>query len=272
MKKRFILLIDFSEYSNNLIKYAYDWSTQANAELLLVHQTIVLTPGLTDKEIKKSITEHTNNEAIQKLKSLAKGIIPPSAKVSYFASDNNLQLTLANLLKEPYDNIIFFLSKESKMLKKLFLGSLKVQIIDNIENIIVAIPKEITNFSNEKIFIAVTEKHPLNITGLKDFLYLINNTNTSLTFFYLTKPKENTEKIEKHLQYLSASFADRFNTSYSIYEASNPFEGINKIIKNKDSEILVVQKGSRLLTDHFFRKYLITELVYEGQFQLIILP
>lgn len=36
--------------------------------------------------------------------------------------------------------------------------------------------------------------------------------------------------------------------------------------------MLVVQKGSRLLTDQLFRQFLINELVYEGQTPLIVLP
>ena len=131
MKKRFIILIDFSEYSGNLLKYAYDWSKQVNAELLLVHQTIVLAPGFSDYESRKSIAEHGNDEALQKLKALVKELIPPSVKVSYFVSESNLQLTLPKLLAEPYENLIFVGLKGTGLLKKIFLGSVALQVIEN---------------------------------------------------------------------------------------------------------------------------------------------
>lgn len=220
MKKRFIILIDFSEYSGNLLKYACDWSKQVNAELLLVHQTIVLTPGFADYESSKSIAEHDNDEALHKLKALVKELIPPSVKVSYSVSESNLELTLSKLLAEPYQNLIFVGLKGTGLLKKIFLGSVALQVIDNTKNIIVAIPKEITTFSHKNIFVAVTEKHPLNLLELNNFLKLIDKENTSITFFYLSKPNEKTKGTEKQLRDLSVLFANRFNTNFAIYEGN----------------------------------------------------
>lgn len=272
MKKRFIILIDFSEYSGNLVKYACDWSKQTNAELLLVHQSVVLAPALTDNESRQQIAQHTNEEALQKLKALVKDLIPSTVKVSFSVSESNLQLTLPKLLEEPYDNLIFTGIKGTGLLKKLFLGSVALQVIDNTKNIIVAMPKEIDTFSHEKIFVAVTEKHPLNILELNKFLNFIDSKNTTITFFYLAKPNEKTKGTEKHLKDLSEMFADRFNTDFAIYEGNSPFEDIKKVINNKIDELLIVQKGSRLLTDQLFRRFLINELVYEGQTPLVVLP
>lgn len=272
MKKRFILLIDFSEYSGNLIKYACDWAKQIDAELLLVHQSTVLAPALTDNESKLQLAQYANDEATERLQALAMDIIPPAVKVSFSVSDTNLQLTLPELLSKPFENLVFTGIKGTGLLKKIFLGSVALQIIDNTNNIIVAIPKDIATFSHEKIFVAVTEKHPLNILELNKFLNFIDSENTTITFFYLAKPYENTKNIEKHLKDLKVMFAEKFNTDFAIYEGNNPFDDIKKVINNKIDEILIVQKGSRLLTDQLFRRFLINELVYEGQTPLIVLP
>ena len=272
MKKRFIILIDFSEYSENLIRYACDWSKRINADLLLVHHAIALTPPFADSESRQEIAQHTNDEALDKLKTLAKKIIPPIVKVSFFVSENHLLNTLPKLLDEPFDNLIFIGIKGTGLLKKIFLGSVGLQVIDNINNIVVAMPKEADNFSHEKIFIAATEKHPLNILELNKFLNFINSKKTSIIFFYLAKPNEKTKNIENHLRDLAALYAGRFNTTYAIYEGNNPFKDFKKVISNRNSEMLIVQKGSRLLTVQLFRKFLINELVYEGQTPLIVLP
>ena len=272
MKKRFILLIDFSEYSDNLVRYACDWSKQVNAELLLVHQTSVLAPALSDIANKKYLTEHTNNEASQQLKKLAKELIPPGIKVSYFVSETNLKSVLTNLLEEPFENLVFVGLKGSGLLKKIFLGSVALQVIDNTKNTIVAMPKGKASFSPKKLFVAVTDKHPLNILELTNFLKFIDGTKTSITFFYLSKPNEKITGIEKQLSDLSALFAGRFHTNFAIYEGLNPFEDIKSVLNNNTDEMLIIQKGSRLLTDQLFRKFLINELVYEGQTLLIVLP
>lgn len=272
MKKRFILLIDFSEYSKNLIRYATDWCKQVNAELVLVHQTVVITPALTDSESKQQIAHYTNSQALHKLKTFVQEFIPASVRVTYEVTDDNLQLLLNRLLAEPYEHLVFVGLKGAGLLKKIFLGTTSLQVIDSTENSIVAMPKEIDSFSHEKIFVAVSERYPLNVLELNNFLSFIDSKNTQITFFYLAKPHEATHRVEKMLRDLSKLFGDRFLTDSVIYEGNNRFQDIKKVINDKVDEILIVQKGSRMLTDQLFRKFLINELVYQGQTPLVILP
>lgn len=272
MTKRFIVLIDFSEYSSNLIKYACDWNKQVNAEILLLHQTIALTTSVIDDEVKQQVAERADYEALQKLKSLSKELIPNAFKVSYSVSENNMQLMLSELLAEPFEHLIFVGLKGTGLLKKIFLGSVALQVINNTNNTVIAMPKEIDTFSHKKIFVAVTEKHPFNILELNNFLKFIDKQNTNITFFYLAKPDEKTVGIETQLRELSEMFSHRFNVNYAIYQGHSPFDDIKKVINNKIDEMLIVQKGSRLLTDQFFRKFLINTLIYEGQTPLVVLP
>ncbi len=272
MRKRFILLVDFSEYSNNLIKYACNWSKETGAKILLHHQTTVFLPAFAENEAKQEIVQHANKEALQKLKALQKILIPSTVEVSYSVSEIDFHHTLPKLLAEPFENLIFMGLKGTGLLKKIFLGSVALQIIRNTNNIIVAMPKEIDTYSHEKIFIAVGEKKPLNILELNKFLKFIDNNNTNITFFHLAKPNENTTAIKKQLQDLTEMFSEGFNTNYAIYEGDNRLEDIKNVINNKIEELLIVQKGSRILTDQLFRRFLINELVFEGQTPLIILP
>ncbi|MCX7546987.1 universal stress protein [Xanthomarina sp. F1114] len=272
MRKRFILLIDFSEYSRNLIKYAYEWSIEANARILLLHQSNALVPTLADSETKEQIIQQTNNDALRELKTLAQSIIPNTANFSYSVSENHFQISLSKLLSEPFDNLVFVGLKGTGMFKKLFLGSVALEIIRNTENIVVAMPKEIDSYTHEKIYIAVNEKKPLNIIELNNFLRFIDSENTHITFFYLAYPDEETKQIENQLRELSEKFANRFNTDFAIYEGKNRLEDIKKVINNKIDEILIVQRGSRFLTDQIFRRFLINDLVHEGQTPLIVLP
>lgn len=271
MKNRFILLIDFSEYSANLVHYACDWSKQVNAEMLLVHQTLVVAPALTDNDTRMKIAKHARHEALQKLKAFAKELIPPTVKVSFSVSEIHLRLKLPTLLSKRYNNLIFVGIKGTGLLKKIFLGSVAIQVIDSTNNIIVAMPKTITRYSHEKIFVGISEKHPLDILKLNKFLNYIDRENTSITFFHLAKSDE-LKDIREHLKDLAALFAERFDTNFIIYEGSNPFADIKRMINNKKVDMLIVQKGSRLFTDQIFRRFLVNELVYEGQTPLIVLP
>lgn len=272
MEKRFIVLIDFSACSNSLLKYASQWSAEADAKLLLVHQSIVVAPAFMDPESKESVVRDVNNEALEKLKILAGEIVSEKSEIEYSVSDNHLQLTLERLLQEPYEHLIFVGLKSTSLLKKLFIGNTALEMIDNTNEIVVTIPVEVDRFSHRKIFIAVSDKHPINILALRKLFYSFSTKETSITFFHLTKPGENAHEIEKYLSELAVMFGEDYRANYAIYEGNNPFEDIKKVINNKIDEILVVQKGSRILTDQLFRKFAINELVYEGQTPLIVLP
>ena len=272
MRKRFIILIDFSDYSSNLIRYACDWAMQLDAELLLVHQTYVLAPALTDVEGKKNIAQQLKKDALCKLQSLSNELIPPIVKVSFFVSDLSLQITLPKILETPFESLIFAGIKGTGLLKKIFMGSVVLQVIESANHLVVAMPKEIATYSQRKIYVAVTDKYPLNQLELTKFLSFICCENTSITFFYLAKPTHNTDEMVNCPADLTMLYADRFSTDFTIYEGINIFADIKKVINNQIDEILVVQKGSRLLTDQLFRKFLINELVYEGQTPLVVLP
>lgn len=272
MNKRFIVLIDFSEYSSDLIKYACNWSQEANAKILLHHQTHPFLPAFAENTAREFIVRQANDIALEKLKTLANALIPDTIKVAYYVSEIDFHLTLPELLTEPFENLVFIGLKGTGILKKLFLGSVALRIIGNTENTVVAMPKGIDSFSHEKIFVAVGEKKRLNIQQLDNFLGFIDHQNTSITFFHLAKPQEDTSLIKEQLRNLSETYADRFTTNFAIYEADNRLDGIKSVINNKIDEILIIQKGSRILTDQLFRRFLINELVYEGQTPLIILP
>ncbi|MBS0000139.1 MAG: universal stress protein [Cyclobacteriaceae bacterium] len=272
MKKRFIILIDLSEHSSNLLKYAYDWSKRINAQLLLLHHTTVMSPVFTDIESRIKITQHTNLEALKKLKELRNLNLPPAAKVSYSVSESPLQIILQKQLSEPYNDLIFVGLKRTDLFKQVFLGSVAIQTIENSNNTVVAMPIDISRFSPEKIFVAVSDKHPLNILELNNFLDFIGKGIEIINFFHLAKFNENTDHMETKLKDMAKLFADKFDTSYAIYIGESSFDSIKTVINNKIEEILIVQKGSRLLTDQLFRKFLINELVYEGQTPLVILP
>jgi nucleotide-binding universal stress UspA family protein len=272
MKKRFIVLVDFSEYSRNLVKFAGEWGKVLKAEILLLHQTDILIPALASSESRQQIVECANDDVLQKLKNLAQEILPDTNKVSFSVSENHLQISLPKLLSEPFQHLIFVGLKGTGIFKKIFIGSVALQVIENIKNIVVAIPKEIHTFSHKKVFIGVTDKHPLNVLELNNLLKFMDSANAELTFFSILKPNENAVQIEKQLRELTEMFKDKFKSNFVIYKGLDPFDEVKKVVRNKMIEMLVVQKGSRLLADQIFRSFLINELVYEGHTPLIVLP
>lgn len=272
MKKRFIILIDFSDQSENIIKYAYDMSLYTKAELFFIHQTSFLVPSFSDTDSKRDIIKEKNAESLKRLKELVKKYIVDISSVNFHTSEIDIKQTINKLLEQPYEHIIFTGTKRSSKLKRLFIGSKAVQVIDAINNIVLAIPKMLRSFNHQKILIGVSEIHPINILELNKYLSIVEHKKIEITFFSIVKPGENTSNIYKLLNNLVELFAEKFNTNTIIFEGTNPIANIRSIIKSDGTEVLVVQKGSRLMYDKIFRKYLINELVYEGKIPMVVLP
>lgn len=272
MDKRFIILIDFSEGSSNLIKYACHWNQQIDAALVLVHKMTVSMSPMTPNENKMEIIKQTHSKALNNIKELTKDIIPENTKVSYVVSEKDLTHILKELLDEDFDNLILVGLKHKKTVEKIVLGSTVVHLIDNIKNNIVAKPKDLDVSCKEKIFVAVSDKFPLNILALNNFLNFIKQDNTSITFFHISNHNGKEKEVTRILQELSDLFSARYKTDYRIYKSKKSVEDIKKIVNNVDNEILVVQRGTRFFTDKLFRKFLVNELIYEGNTPMMVLP
>lgn len=272
MRKRFIVLIDFSEHSVNLIKYAADWAKRADVDMLLVHRTVLVVPALADADSKGQIARHAAKEAHTKLIALSHDLIPSGVNVSYAVSHRHLQSTLTTLLAQPYQNLIFVGMKGTGLVKKLVLGSVALDVINNTGNCIVAVPKDLHVFSQSTVHVSITEKYPLNILELNNYLKFLDERNVRITFFHLAGPNEDTEGVKRQLSELSELFSHRFETDFAVFAGADPFQDIKKVVVDRTDEVLVVQRGSRLLTDQLFRKFLINELVYEGHIPLVVLP
>ena len=272
MKKRFIILIDFSPYSANLLRYAYDWSKKVDAAFILVHNTIVAAPALADTESRREIASITNREVYEKLQNFAQSLLPEKTQVRYFVSERNLVLSLPELLQEPFENLIFLGIKGTGILKKIFIGSVAVQVIDHVNNVIVAVPKNIESFSSKTIHVAVSKNYPINTVEFNKFLRFTGNNIEKIAFFSLVKPDDDLQATEKYLKELKDLYSDQKDTTYELYQGRHIFQDLKKVINHKADELLVVQRGSRVFSDQIFRKFFINELVYEGEIPLIILP
>lgn len=272
MKKRLIVLTDAADNPAPLLKYAGEWALSENAELKILLQSRSLFPAFTEEETKKDLIQSAIDLAKEELKKKAGHVLPPGLNVSYGVSPRDPIHTLNELVKEDFDDLVLLGIKKMGFFEKIFMGNPAVRVIENIENIVVGLPGEIDTYTHEKIFVAVPENPPVNLLEFNNLLKFIDPKDTSITFFHLSKPGETTHREERILKEMTEMFSDRFRTNYEIYEGIHAFTDIKKVINSRIDEILVVQKGSRLLTDVLFRKFLINELVYDGETPLIILP
>lgn len=272
MRKRLITLIDFSAQTDDLIRYASDWCIKADAVLHLVHHIPLHAPAMADSDTKRQIAEMAREDAVERLGTLAEALVAEPVKVTVTVSAVRLQVMLSQLLAEPFNNVVLLGLKGTGLLKKLFIGTVALEVIERTHHVVVAMPKDLTVFSHRTVHVAVAEQHPLNMPALDRFLEFLDSRSIGITFLHLALADEDPTGMAHELDTLASAYADRFDTRTAIYQGSDPFADIKCVIGSSTDDLLIVQKGSRLLSDHLFRKFLINELVYEGKTPLVVLP
>src|SRR5690606_24319550 len=161
MEKRLIVLIDFSAYSGDLLKYAYDWSKKAGGNLILVHHTTAVVPAMADDPTRETLTRATNDDALGKLRKLAEEVLPADANIRYIASEQPVESIISGLQAEPFDDLVFMGVKGTGRRKQIFLGRFVIEVIDRVNSIGVALPRNVTAFVSKKMYVAVSNAFQL---------------------------------------------------------------------------------------------------------------
>ena len=170
---------------------------------------------------------------------------------------------LRELLKKTFNHLVFLGIKGTGLLKKIFIGSQAVNIIDGIDNLIVAMP-QYARCCAPKLS---PESHRIEQNYSSQWRGRIENR-----LFSVVTPEDDREATERYLKELSQLYSDNKETAYELYLGEKSWRDLKKIIKQKQNEFIVVQRESRMFMDQIARKFLINDLVYEGHTPLIIMP
>lgn len=270
MKARFIVLIDLSEYSKPLLKYADSWAQRTNAELLVVHQTTDLLPGIGDAEVISNIKQQSRKRALKQLSKFVIETIGTLGGVKLYVTANNLEDSFDMLKKSKSHDVFFVGMKYKSLFEKIFITSTTIKLTNEMDNLIIALPEKQVTEDIDTLYIGLKHQYPLNEQAFQDLLHISGDSLKRLHFFSVLKKGAVGDEAEKYIAAVQSRYADRFSVTYEIYSADDTFREI-KDYMTKNKGVLVVQKGSRNIVD-FFRKYFVNELVNYAQIPLIILP
>jgi hypothetical protein len=272
MEKRFIVLIDFSVHAAGLLRYAHSWADKVGASLLLVHRVEAVPPVRTDEATRDVHATRLMLDAAERLEHLAHSLLPDFTSVSHKVVLDSLVTAVSALLSAPYDNLVFVGLKSSAALRKILIGSETLRLVNHTDGILVAIPHAVTHFSPSRVFVAVSTEFALNTDAFERALDFLGEGIEAITFFYLSGPDEASDAVIRLLNTLAAEYSHKYPVHTAIYHGEHRNEQIKLVINNQIEEILIVQRGSRMLTDKLFRTFTINELVHEGKTPLMVLP
>jgi len=272
MRARFIVLVDFSSYSRFELLLARHWADSMGAELLLVHHPVIYAPALSDTVTRDEIIQSEIQEVSAKLRAFAAQVLPDTQRITYHVAVESLVPAVSNLLHSHYYHILFVGLKGTGFLKKIFLGSTAIDVIDHVNQVVAAVPKHPFNMSPDTFYLATSYRYPVNIAELDKLLALFGHRIKHIRFITVITQKDQAKPAAEYVASLTRHYRNTRQTSCETFEGSDAFYALKQYMNTHADGLLVVQKGSRSLTDRVFRKFLINELVYDAATPLIILP
>jgi nucleotide-binding universal stress UspA family protein len=272
MGTKIIALVDFSRYSGTLVSLASYWCRLLGAELVVVHQIAGTAPAMADLESRRLILEAERQEALSRLRSLAEQEGGGNVKTTYHVSEESLLLVLPRLIARHGHALVLMGLKGTGALRKLFIGSTASKVIEELNEITVAIPLKARQTPPGKLIIALSYRYPLNEAGFDGLLHIFHGTIREIEFITIVTPDDDEAKATGYLGRLNGRYRDRLHSSLSIFRSADAFEQVSSYVRENEGSILVVQKGSRSLTDHLFRRFFINDLVHQGAVPLIVIP
>lgn len=270
MKRRFIILIDFSDLSKLLLQLAYNWTKNTDVELLLINHAMQPVPAMGDNEVITSLKQSSEQEALKELRHFAQTAVGDDPALQYVTSASNLISVIEDLQTPDTTDVIFVGLNDKTLFDNLLFGSTAATLSKQLSSIIFAFPTNAKDVDLSKIYIGVNSRFPLNKTALQDLLQIKQDVIRQFSFFSIVKEKEEAKHAEENLRVLADQYQTFIHTSYEILLANDPTEAVKNFMLNNQG-VLAIQKGSRSLMD-LFRPFFTTEMIYMAKVPLIILP
>jgi len=269
MKKRLLIPIDFSPYSEVLLRTAGVWSDALNADVIVLHQMPGRAPALADNHSRRQILDVERKEAELQIEDLLDTCMPQCDRVKYRVSERNLVHVLTEMYNSnEYNDLIMLGLKGTGLLKQVLMGSMATRIIEELGHATVAVPLRGDAFRPTELLVGVTYRHPINEDALREVLAWFGDFIGKVRFFTVVLPDDDYTAATDHAHGLGK----RFGGEVQIFTGTDAFATVRSHLAQRPDAMLVVQRGSRALTDRLFRSFLINSLVHEGSTPLMVIP
>jgi len=241
------------------------------AELLLVHMHLDVTPGMGTTEVLQEIKKGSVVKAESEMKEFVFSVLGDDPAIGYFLETDHLIAAL-NAVNAPNitDFLIVGINEKSK-LGNLLLGNTAIDLTNDTNNkIIVALPTTLESLHFHTMHVAVRMKFPLNHKELQSLIQVRKSEMKQIRFFSVIKSENDRQETEQYLNELCLQYKAWANTSYEVMINTDAMKEVKRYMTN-NSGLLIIQKGSRSMLD-VFRKFFTNELIHYAQIPVVILP
>lgn len=272
MKTKIIVLIDFSPYTPELLKFAGTWSEKCNSDIVIIHQ--LYSPGAPVPDEKNHGTSLVmeKNRTLKKIRAMIGDIFKEgtSAKIEVITGD--LIEYLMNLPDIDSNDPVLLGMKGDDSGNNPVMGKLTKAIIENLNCPAVIIPVTLKTYAPISLTVGLSCKYPLNKPAFNNFLTRISALITNIRFISVMASAREYKRCREYLLNLSMEYGRSVSAESEVFEGISAFRQIKEYIGQFPDTMFVVQKGAQLFTDKLSHKFLVNDLVYDTSIPLIVIP
>ncbi len=269
MKRRIIVLIDFSEDSRQLLRFAYHIAAAQKVGMLLLHQSSVPLPGFAGQEIKEKYKSEGTRESLAKLKKFAAELLGEVKGMRFKVSSSHIAETVEELFAANSTDFLFVGVKNKQLIERLFIGDTAVKLVNHTDNIIIVLPENCQQFTLKNFCVGLVEKYSLNTKAFDQVLALSGNVER-IRFFSIVRPRQDLSIIKSYLSRHVAKYDAFKDVAWEIRPSSGEAAGMNEYTQENDA-VLVLQKGTRKMAD-ILRPFFVSKMLAEAKVPVIVLP
>lgn len=270
--KNILVPIDFSDASFNAVSYAAFLANAFDTGLLLVHaysgtSAIDKEPGTKVYDSNEEL--EADNEKLLK-KEIEKVTEKFTVKIKSLLKKGNAVSIINEVAEENHSDIIVMGMKGKGESNSIF-GSTTTSMIDKTSIPLLVIPKNASyqtinsitlasDFNDEKLLTHFSVLEKL-MTKFDPFIQVLN-----------VQKKDSKLTAEMIAGKMSSGLMwDKYNHSFNVIEEDNIEEGINKFLKKRPTDLLIMLARKRNFITQFFEASHTKKMIYQTKIPLLIL-
>ncbi len=155
--------------------------------------------------------------------------------------------------------------------RQTVLGGITQRLLDECPFMHLILPLEVAIDIPKSMVLAVSSKFPLNERFFKFALNRFLKMEDKLVISSLVLENDDVLKTHAYLKKLSNEFGLP-NSRVELFDGFDALEEFKSFLFSLEDAILVVQQGSRKLTDKNLKRFIFNDIVLSGNIPILIVP
>lgn len=257
--KKILIPVDFSEISQHACEYALQLAVSLNAQLRLLHvcHDPVMDAGLPTygygSRVQTQVFELNMIEARKKIEQLVqqlKAKAPEAVFIDYALLRGIVDEEISILARKYEPDLIIMGTQGSRSFSNRFFGSLTVNVLEQLETPLLAVP-DLAPLENPEHVLYASDFDPTDHLAIKELQNIMGNFAHTLHIAYVFNDRgreyteENFSDLEKELRlHFEDSFPEN-NFKFHVIGQQNLIKGFDQLIDNYGIQLFSMSTHKR---------------------------